>query len=155
MGKRGERVVKRAGVRKGVVWIAVGILVLGAMAGVSYLVGSRLLAGGTRMPTSANGEAVLYHAGKYLTNLRDDGGRRYISVDITLELSHDRLARELDRRQAMLRDLIISVLRSKTYGELEGEGGMNTLSRELTDRVNALVESGRVSRIFFTDFVVQ
>lgn len=147
--------MRRAGFRRGVLWVTVGLLALGAMAGVSYLVGSRLLAGGTRLPTSTDGEAVLYHAGKYLTNLMDDGGRRYISVDITLELSHARLARELDKRQAMLRDLVISVLRSKTYSELEGEGGMNTLSRELTDRVNNLVESGRVTRIFFTDFVIQ
>lgn len=147
--------VRKAGIRRLFLWLMVGVLALGAMGGVSYLVGSRLLASSGRQATAQAAEGVLFHAGKYLTNLRDDGGRRYISVGITLELSHSRMARELEAKKPLLEHTIISVLRDKTYGELEGEGGMLALARDLADRINAIAESGKVQRIFFTEFLIQ
>lgn len=148
--------MKRARVGKLFLWLAIAVLALGAMGGVSYVVGSRLLASSTgKQGAAAQGDAVLFTAGKYLTNLRDNGGRRYISVDITLELSHARMARELEAKKALLEHTIISVLRDKTYAELEGEGGMLALARDLADRINRISETGRVERIFFTEFLIQ
>lgn len=147
--------MKRARIGKLLLWLVIAALALGAMGGVSYLVGSRLLASSPGKQGAAQGDATLFAAGKYLTNLRDDGGRRYISVDITLELSHARMARELEGKKALLEHTIISVLRDKTYLELEGEGGMLALARDLTERINGISETGRVERIFFTEFLIQ
>jgi len=147
--------MKKARVGKFLMVLLVAVLALGAMGGVSYLVATRLVASPRQEGSGATGEPILYHAGKYLTNLRDDGGRRYISVDITLELSSPRMSKELEGKKALLEHTIISVLRDKTYGELEGEGGMLALARDLADRINAIVESGKVQRIFFTEFLIQ
>ncbi|MDI6895079.1 MAG: flagellar basal body-associated FliL family protein [Bacillota bacterium] len=147
--------MRKARVGKLVMWVLVGVVALGAMGGVSYLVATRLVASPPRQVASTAGEAVLYHAGKYLTNLRDNGGRRYISVDITLELSTGRMSKELESKKVLLEHTIISVLRDKTYGELEGEDGMLGLARDLADRINGILESGKVQRIFFTEFLIQ
>lgn len=143
-------------IRKVLLWLVLAALALAAMGGVSYLVGTRLLVPSVgRAGGAAEGERVLYAAGKYLTNLRDDGGRRYISADITLELSSAATARELEEKKALLEHTIISVLRDKTYVELEGEGGMMELAGDLADRINGIVRTGRVERIFFTEFLIQ
>lgn len=147
--------MKKARVGKFLMVLLAAVLALGVMGAVSYLVATRLVASPRQQAVSAAGELTLYHAGKYLTNLRDDGGRRYISVDVTLELSSPRLSRELETKKALLEHTIISVLRDKTYGELEGEGGMLALARDLADRINAVLESGKVQRIFFTEFLIQ
>lgn len=145
----------RKAMGKVLLWALVAMLALAAMGGVSYLVGSTLLASSGRVQGVADEGGVLFHAGKYLTNLRDDAGRRYISVDITLELSHSRLARELEGKKPLLEHTIISVLRDKTYGELEGEGGMVALASDLMERINAMAQTGKVRRIFFTEFLIQ
>ena len=135
-------------------WMVAAVLVLAVLGGISFLMVSHMV-GQAGRPVATQGEETLFHAGKYLTNLVDDGGRRFISVDVTLALSDARAGKELETRQAMLRDLVISVLRSKSYAELEGEGGMAALARELSDRINPLLKTGQVTRVFFTDFVIQ
>jgi flagellar FliL protein len=65
------------------------------------------------------------------------------------------VADELKSRMPQVKDLIISLLSSQSFNEIRSIEGKDALREEIMVRLNALVRSGKVSRVFFTEFVVQ
>jgi len=98
---------------------------------------------------------VLYDAGEFVTNLADQRSRRFIQVEVRLEVEGGPTARELDEKQVRVRNEILAVLRSKTYSEVNGEEGMTRLAGEIVKRLNGVLEAGRVVNLYFTEFIVQ
>ena len=102
-----------------------------------------------------------HHIGKivsldsFVVNISDRERDRYLKLKTELELSMPELADELDQRMPQIRDLIISLLGSKSFEEVRTIEGKNFLREEILLRVNSLLVSGKVKRVFFTEFVVQ
>lgn len=138
--------------KKGLVLLLVGLLVLGG--GGAYL-GLRLF-GSRKAETSPasqkNGHVVL-QAGEITTNLRDPGGRRYIQVDVEVWLSDKKKAKEAEEKKAAVRDVILSVLRSRSFDELSGPGGMEALRKEIGQRLESLLEAP--VEVYFKSFLLQ
>jgi flagellar basal body-associated protein FliL len=107
------------------------------------------------------GEASSSHIGKvipldsFVVNISDRERDRYLKLKAELELSIPELSDELDQRMPQIRDLIISLLGSKSFEEVRTIEGKNFLREEMLLRINALLVSGKVKRVFFTEFVVQ
>lgn len=127
-------------------------LLAGAM---SYLVAARVAAPPTQQEVKKKEVRTTYPAGEYLTNLADMGSRRFIKVKVELVLNDPRAARDLEEKNGALRDVILGVLRSKTYEEVNGEEGMQQLGELIVKRVNLLVAGGKVAGIYFLEFIVQ
>lgn len=90
-----------------------------------------------------------------VVNLAETNGQRYLKVSLQLEMSDPKLQEELTVRTPQLLDLIISILSSKTIEDISSTIGRNRLKRELVDKVNAEIVSGRIINIYFTEFVIQ
>lgn len=90
-----------------------------------------------------------------LVNLYDPLGRRYVKVDIELELISPEVAKEVEVQNARIRDALITLLSSKTYQELSTNEGKHILRNEILDRINQILNGPKVVRVFFTDFVIQ
>lgn len=104
-------------------------------------------------PASPKNSHVVLQAGEITTNLRDPGGRRYIQVDVEIWLSDKKKAKEAEEKKAALRDAILSVLRSKSFDELSGSGGMEALRREIGRRLEPLLEAP--VEVYFKSFLLQ
>ena len=91
----------------------------------------------------------------FVVNISDRERDRYLKLKAELELSIPELSDELDQRMPQIRDLIISLLGSKSFDEVRTIEGKNFLREEMLLRINALLVSGKVKRVFFTEFVVQ
>ncbi len=91
--------------------------------------------------------------GQFLSNLSD--GRRFIKVNVTLEISDDKVSKEIDERSPQIRDAIITILRSKDNQEINQDQGIRKLRTEIMNKINNNLMSGKVTNVFFTDFVVQ
>ncbi len=91
----------------------------------------------------------------FVVNLMDSVNIRYIKVEMEVELSDEGVAREIDEHESQMRDMVISILSNRTYGELLGVSGKIQLREELLRRMNQALTSGTVTRIYFTEFVVQ
>jgi flagellar basal body-associated protein FliL len=126
------------------------VLVLGggAVAGLWYT--GRLGARGEAPPP-----ATVLSLGEFVTNLDGDGGRRFIRVRIDVEAVGERPQRELEGKSSLLRDAVFAVLRAQSYDKLSGEQGMRGLEAVLLERLNALLESVNLRRVFFVEFVIQ
>ena len=89
----------------------------------------------------------------FIINLAGSKGRRIAKVNIELEVSKGDVQKEIDQRQAQVRDIIIMILSSKTYEYVASKDGKNQLREEIKDTVNAFLSKGKIESVFFTEFL--
>ncbi len=97
----------------------------------------------------------MYPLESFTLNLLSDGGARYVKCTMQLEQNTDLLQAELDKKTAIIRDVIIRTLTSKTFEEVSTTKGKERLKDELVGKINEVLTDGFVKNIYFTDFVVQ
>ncbi|EAI3914400.1 flagellar basal body-associated protein FliL [Campylobacter lari] len=97
---------------------------------------------------------VMYPLAPFTLNLLSDGGSRYVKCTIQLEQNVETLTPELDKKVAIIRDIIIRTLTSKTFEEVSTTKGKERLKDELTSKINEVLTDGFIKNIYFTDFVV-
>jgi len=90
-----------------------------------------------------------------LVNLMSEGGARYAKFAVALELDAQELAPEMLAKKALVTDIIISVVSSKTAEELMNIKGKEGVKTEIMEKVNGKLKDGRVKNVYFTNFVVQ
>ncbi len=90
-----------------------------------------------------------------LVNLADPAGDTYLRIRMEVEVSAPEAAQELTNNTARIRDAIILLLSGKTAAELASAEGKLMLKNEVASRLNQILGAPRVTRIFFTDFVIQ
>ncbi len=88
-------------------------------------------------------------------NLADTASARYLKVGMDVEVSTPEAVAEIQAQTARIRDAIIILLSSKTYAALASAEGKIQLKNEVASRLNQILGTPRVVRIYFTDFVVQ
>lgn len=89
----------------------------------------------------------------FLVNLSGSRGRKLLKVNMELELEGDKVAEEIEKRKPQVRDIIIILLSSKTYGQISSPEGKEYLKEELRDTVNAFLTKGKIKRVMFTEFI--
>ena len=62
---------------------------------------------------------------------------------------------EVNQRMPQIKDAILLLLSNKTYSELSDLQGKIQLRAELINKLNGILQQGKVKRIYFTEFVVQ
>lgn len=90
-----------------------------------------------------------------IVNLAETRGQRYLKVSIQFEVSDDTVIEELKKRKPLMLDLMINILSSKTIEDVQNTVGRNRLRREIIDKSNAELFSGKVINVYFTEFVIQ
>lgn len=91
----------------------------------------------------------------FIVNIYDGQEVRYLKVKVEFEMSGPEVKPEVELRQAPLRDAILVLLTTKTLQEIQDLQGKNQLREEILASVNKILPPGKVTRIYFTDFVVQ
>ena len=91
----------------------------------------------------------------FTVNLLSDSGRRYLKVQMNLELDGEELAAELESKTAVVRDVVIRLLSSKTLEEISTAKGKEKLKEQIVNQLNLRLRDGNVRNVYFTEFVVQ
>ncbi len=91
----------------------------------------------------------------FIVNIYDGQDMRYLRVKVELEVPNEEAKTELTARQAQLRDAILVLLSAKTMLDIRDQQGKNQLRQEIFMAVGRQLPPGKVTRVFFTDFVVQ
>ena len=87
-------------------------------------------------------------------NLRDIAYDRYLRLGIEVEVSNPEAVREIQQNQARIRDALILLLSSKTSADLATAEGKLELKEQIAARINHILGTPRVIRIYYTDFVI-
>jgi len=91
----------------------------------------------------------------FIINILDEKDSRYLKAALTLELDDPMSVPEVEQRMPQIRDAILLHVGNKTFGEVRDLQGKLQLRAELIARINALLQNAKVTKVYFTDFVVQ
>ncbi|MGL1931444.1 MAG: flagellar basal body-associated FliL family protein [Desulfotalea sp.] len=97
----------------------------------------------------------LVNINEFVVNIISEDENHYIKTSLTLELSSQPASDEVNMRMPQMRDAIILILGDKDYRELQDMQGKKQLKAEIQSKINSILSTGKVTAIFFTDFVVQ
>lgn len=103
----------------------------------------------------AAGVATVFPLEPFIVNIYDGQELRYLKVKVEMEMANPAIKAELEGRLAAMRDAILVVLTSKTLQDIQDIQGKNQLREEILIAVSKIIAQGKVTRIYFTDFVVQ
>lgn len=151
--------------------ISIGVIVLGALTvGVFFLItdviGPLL---GPALPQKAHEEAAPeevapaveppgenFAVEEVVINPAGTRGKHFLRLGLALEThSGPEFLTELETRNAQLRDLIIQKFSTRTMDELGDPTVREELRLQCIDEINAAVTGGKISNIYFTDYVLQ
>jgi len=99
--------------------------------------------------------ANIFPLDPFIVNIYDGQELRYLRVKVEFETAAADAKGEIELRQAPLRDAILVLLTTKTLQDIQDLQGKNQLRDEILVAVNKILPPGKVSRVYFTDFVVQ
>jgi flagellar protein FliL len=91
----------------------------------------------------------------FIVNIYDGQEIRYLKLKVEFELASPAAKSELDAKVAPLRDAILILLTTKNMQEIQDLQGKNQLREQILTAVNKIVTPGKVTKVYFTDFVVQ
>ena len=148
--------------------ILIGVLMIFmlGMGGGLFLMWNKLSA--INMQTNANagvppGQAgaieqplgTIYALDTFIVNLADKGGNRYLRVTMDLELGIPELESELEKRLPQVRDSILMILPSKRFEDISSVEGKIALRDQILETLNGFLTQGKITNIYFKEFVVQ
>lgn len=92
---------------------------------------------------------------EFIVNIISGDVAHYVKASITVELTNVEVQAEVAQRMPQMRDAILLLISNKTYEELQDLQGKKQLKAELTGKINSFLQTGQVTSIYFTNFVVQ
>jgi flagellar FliL protein len=98
---------------------------------------------------------TMYPLEPFLVNLADTAETRFARISIDLESSDSDFEAGAEEHLAQIRDSLLLLISSKTYGSLRTVEGKLELRDEMLERVNAVLGEGKATGAYFTEFVVQ
>ena len=160
-GKEGQEAASPKGFPLNI--IVIGILALCLAGGGLYVWKGGLLSkfsGKKEASTSQAGSekseiGSIYELEAFIVNLTGGAGNNYLKVKINLELNNAELKTEMDKRLPQFRDAILSLLSSKTYSEVKTLEGKSQIRAEILTTLNQYLKTGKITNVYFSDFIVQ
>ena len=83
----------------------------------------------------------------------DKKDTHFVGINIALgyKMNDMKLASELNARRAEIRDLINEIIMSKKKDEIDDYQEQQELKEEILERINQILQEGKISKVFFTD----
>ena len=102
-------------------------------------------------------ETSSYPLDSFIVNLMDKSGsgKRYLKIGMILEIASQEQGVVVDKYKPQIRDTILLLLSSKSFRDISTMEGKLELKQEILSRINQYLGDVIVSRIYFTEFVVQ
>ncbi|GIV61240.1 MAG: hypothetical protein KatS3mg044_0106 [Rhodothermaceae bacterium] len=90
-----------------------------------------------------------------IVNPADSEGRRYLMVNLGLEVNKESVLEELSQKDMVVRDTVLRLLSARTVAELADISLRETIKQELMQEINRVLAEGKVQRLYFTQYVLQ
>ncbi len=90
-----------------------------------------------------------------IVNPAATAGTRFLNVSFAFDYGREKLKDELEAEDFRLRDAIINLLVTKRIDEIDGADDKELLREQVLTVVNDLLKTGRIRKVYFTNFVIQ
>ena len=93
--------------------------------------------------------------GQFTVNLSGTGRSSFMRTNIVVEVNDRRVLSEVRDREIQLRDRVINIIRNYGPAQLADASGYVALREELLNAMDREMLRGRITRVYFTEFVIQ
>ncbi|KAF0151648.1 MAG: flagellar basal body-associated protein FliL [Ignavibacteria bacterium] len=100
--------------------------------------------------------------GKFIHEIQDQiinpagtDGRRLLMVSLGFDVPSEENKKELEAKDVLLKDEVLSVMSSKGLAELGSMAYRDTLRTEITDRLKTVMPSVKINKIYFSKYILQ
>lgn len=111
--------------------------------------------GGERAEALPPDLGVMFTLDPFVVNLAGSGGKRFLKVTATLELSSPEVNPEIKENLQKITDSILVLLSSKNFEDVYSVQGKFKLKDEIATRVNRFLVVGHVKDAYFSEFIIQ
>lgn len=91
----------------------------------------------------------------FVVNMADEDAQRYLKVTMKVEFFSEDVPVRFSGRRAQIRDLLLSLLGSKTVADVRTIEGKQQLRDEVTARITRVLEDDVVKAVYFSEFIIQ
>lgn len=91
----------------------------------------------------------------FLANLADEAQSRYLKMTLQVEFVGAEAPPAFDARLPQIRDVILTLVTSKTFADIRTPEGKERLREDVIDRINHVLAQDAVKSVYFTEFIVQ
>ena len=98
---------------------------------------------------------LLYMVPDVIVNPAGTQGIRFLNITLALEFTNPDVEKELTEKEVQLRDILIGILVSKTLEDIDSSEEKDMLKEEIREKVNGLLKSGKIRKVYFSNFVMQ
>ena len=143
--------------------ILIPLILLGAGGGgvVAYSQYTSIATMGYEAPATEGEEEEPIDYGEFMEmesliiNPAGTDGTRYLMIKIGLESKKAKALEEVKEKAIVLRDAILRDLSARTVDELGAIEQRNQIKEDLREVINGILEKGEVTRLYFTQYVLQ
>lgn len=135
--------------RKIILYMLIGFIISGIIFGALFFFFSNRQKG----EIAVSYKTYEYDIGEFSTNLGNT--RHYFKGAIKLETLDKNLFKKLEEKNAEIRDCIITTLIGKKADEILEPEGQLKLKNEILKVVADIVNSDKITNIYFVDYIVQ
>ncbi len=134
-----------------IISIVLAVVIAGAIAGFYFFTKAEVKKPAAEKPAVL----TIWPMDAFIINIAETNGERYLKIVMQLEVSDPAVVAELEQLKPRLRDSILDLLTPKTYKELMDLSGKQRLREDIAGRINNILQRGKVTKVYFTDFVIQ
>jgi len=126
----------------------------------------------TEVHTIVPGEGIFIDTGTKIVNLADQGGRKFIRVNVVVEFAPTSMEylsmaeelkteylntfnAEINARLPVINDIIITLISTKDFQSIYTADGKELLRAELIASLNGKLPEYSILNVYFTEFVMQ
>ena len=101
------------------------------------------------------GGAEFFTVESIVVNPAETGGTRYLSCSVSFEVASKEDLKAFEEKSVKIKDLLITILSSKTVDELADIKLRNDMRRQILTVVNRFTMPAQATAVYLTDFVLQ
>lgn len=85
------------------------------------------------------------------TNLKNN---QYVKISFKVQTDGRKAQQELKKRDFQIKNLVISELSEMEASELEGKAGKKKLEQTMKEKVNELMQNGKIVNVYITSYII-
>lgn len=101
------------------------------------------------------GNGEYYNFESIVVNPAGTAGTRFLSCSVSFQLPDGKAHKAFESAQVQIKDLLITILSSKTVDELSDIDSRNRMRREILGAVNHMIAPIHAKAVYLIDFVLQ
>jgi len=103
----------------------------------------------------SEGAGEIFSLTDLIVNPAGTMGRRYFVISMGLEVSNAKVIEELTAKEPLVRDALITLLTQKNFDYIADAANMETIRSEIQETVNKYLDKGKITKIYFTSYILQ